>query len=118
MRHILLLGLLLWPCLALAQSTPPAPTCEQTVETQVRSLVTDKLLADPPGATWAQQLTALTSALRIQRTQYDLKEQQAKFAEQQAATLYEHLRQSQQREAALKQELEALRQPASPTPAN
>jgi len=118
-RLILPLLLILCPLTALAQVPAPVPpTCEQTVETQYRGLVTDKVLLDASASTWLAQLQTLASSLRIQRTQYDLKAQQAALAEQQFATLYEHLRQSREREAALQKELETLRQGQPPTPAN
>jgi len=101
----------------LAQAPAPAPpTCEQSLATQYQSLVTDKLV-DGSATTWLMQLQALVSSLRIQRTHYDVKVQQATLAEQQFATVYEHLRLSREREAALQKEVESLRQ-AAPTPAN
>jgi len=105
------------PANAQTPAPPPVPACEQAVETQYRSLVTDKLV-DGSATLWQTQLQILASSLRIQRTQADLKGQRVEVIDQQFATLYEHLRQSREREAALQKELETLRQGQPPTPAN
>lgn len=115
---IALLGLVLGGSGALVGATSP-PACELQLQDQYKGLVHEQLT--PPVEGWVAQLTALVSQVRIGRTSYDIKKQQAELAEQNVAQLLEQLRLARQQQQGLQVEIDrlkaALAPPLSP-PAN
>ena len=119
---ILFLSLTLWTVLVwgltLALSQPPgdAPACETIASDQYQKLLADQLV--PAGQAGqplipAQQVVIIASQLRVQRTQYDIKEQQAKMAETNVAQLLEQLRQRTLDVQTLQAEVEKLKNGAA-----
>jgi hypothetical protein len=62
-----------------------------------------------PDASWSQQLTAMTSQLRMYRTEVDIRKNQEELAVRNVAQLLEQLRLAQQALAQVRAETEALR---------
>jgi len=99
---------------AWAQSPPPS--CETQVSEHYQSLVKDQFLGGGSETAWLPQLNSIATQVRLLRTQYDIKQQQAQLAEQNVAQLLEQLRVVGQHRAALQVEVERLK--AQPPPAN
>jgi len=98
------------------------PQCDTQIQEQYLSLSREQPPLVPPtlDLPWPQQLTAMTTQVRLLRTQLDIKKQQAELAEQNVAQLLEQLRLSRQQQVALQAEVERLKAPkaAEPAPAN
>jgi hypothetical protein len=89
-----------------AQTPPPHEACDIQVGEQYRQLVTDQVLTpQTPATTWGPQLVAMTTQVRTLLTRYQIKDQQAKLAEDQLATFVEQLRQERLLSAALRQQV-------------
>ena len=99
---------------AAAQAPPPPPTCEQTLGTLYQGLAQEQLV--PAAEEWSQQLTALATQVRLDRTTYDMKDQQARLAERNIAQLLEHVRQLRLQQQTLQAENDRLK--AQHPPAN
>jgi hypothetical protein len=95
--------LVLWGGLGWAQ-VPPA--CEGQVSDLYRGLAADRQVYDVPQGTWAQQLTAIGSQLRMVTTQYKMQQQATEQAQGQAALQAEVVRQLQQSLATARTSLE------------
>jgi hypothetical protein len=70
--------------IALAQDPPAAPavSCEQQVQEQYRQLSADNLVPQATALEWGPELIAIVTQLRVRSNQYELKKNQAEFAEQ------------------------------------
>jgi hypothetical protein len=95
---------------AWGESPAPAPTCEQQVQEQYRSLSTDNLVPQATAPQWGPQLTAIVTQLRVRSNQYELKKNQAEIAEQNWLQTNEQLRLSRQPNSA------AASPPGAPAP--
>ena len=61
----------------------PSTACEQQVQDQYRHLSVDQLVPQVTAPQWGAQLAAIVRQLRVKSNQYELKKNQAEFAEQQ-----------------------------------
>lgn len=111
--------------LALAQqpaapppTATPAQSCEMQVTEQYQKLLADRVLQLDPQTTaqpWHQQLTTMISQLRIVTTQFYDELQLRLQAGGQKAGFQEQVRQLQQMNAQLVQEVDKLKHGAAPT---
>lgn len=108
-------GLMLIPALVRSQEVT-LPACETQVQEQYRHLSTAGLVPQATALQWGPQLAAIVKQVRIGRTTYEIKENQAKLAEQNVAQLLDQLREAQDQVAVLRAEVERLK--GAPTPSN
>lgn len=87
----------------------PSPVCDTQVQEQYRKLTSEGLVTATAATAWPAQLLTITSQVRMQRTQYDIKKNQAELAEQNVAQLLEQLRLAREQSSALQAEVDKLK---------
>jgi hypothetical protein len=97
----------------------PENLCIQQVGEQYQALVKDQVMpiTSNTDLSWGQQVVAITSQVRQNLTQYEIKRNQADLAERNVAQLLEQLRQVQAQLAQARKDLEQAKGDATRAPA-